>query len=169
MSEASAPPEAAKQDLEKSPAIGIQMSTQLGPDKALNLSCWIPLDSTVGDLNDTLDKFWDASERLEARSKIVVLEKTIEALERDREGAAKNIAKIDYGRQAREAEYKSRNRQGTPKHPVNEDETRRAYEGAIEEYTTKIAKFEKDLVDMKRTAFGDSNGGTNLRARSSDS
>jgi hypothetical protein len=152
-----------KQDLEKAPAIGIQLSTQLGPDRALNLSCWLPLDCSVRDLNSTLDKFWSAADRLEARSKIVVLEKTLEALERDRKDATKNIAKIDFARSAREHEAKSRGKQGPLKSPANEDETRRAYETAIEEYTAKIAKFTADLADMKKVAYdGVSDGGTNL-------
>lgn len=155
MSDASAATGAKTQDIEKAPAIGIQMSTNLGPDRALNLSCWLPLDTTVYELNATLDKFWDASERLDARSKIYVLEKTIEAAERDRETARKNIAKLDFAGQAREHERKATGRQGPPKVPAQEAETRRAFETAIEEYTAKIAKFTADLADLRKVAYGD--------------
>ncbi len=169
MADASAAPEAKTQDLEKTPAIGVQLSTQLGPDRALNLSCWLPLDSSMKELNDTLAKFYAAADRLEARSKILVLEKTIEALENDRKDAAKHIAKIDFEKEARIATARSRGRQGEPKAPANEDEIRRAREEAVSLCTAKIAKFTADLAKLREQAYGDADSSPNLHAGASDS
>lgn len=167
MSEASAPPEAEAQAA-KQPALGISFNTQLGPDKNLALQAWIPMDTTVQQLNAVLDKFWSAADRLESRSKIFVLEKSIETLQRDNDQNMKNLAKMDFALQSRQAVRKERGRQGEDKPPAGELEARRAIENAVEVNKDKIVKFTKDLAELKRVAYGDADGSTDLHARAPD-
>lgn len=170
MSDASAAPEeaATKTDIEKAPAIGIQMSTQLGPDRSLQLSCWLPYESTTSELNFTLDKFWNASERLEARSKIEILKKAIEERERARAESQKQIAKLDFAKKSRETVHANQRRQGELKPQPGEAQTYEAVKAAIETYTAQIAKFKADLADLERVAYSDVDGSPNLRVGSPD-
>lgn len=82
------------------PALGFSYSVTLDDKRSIVLQTHIPIDATVGALNEILDKMRQATERQAAHFRIVDLKRSLHMQQKQHRRVTEDLANIDTQQQA---------------------------------------------------------------------
>lgn len=135
------------------PAIGVSYQVQLSPTRTLVFQAHVPMESKLAGLNGVTDLLRMAAERQEDFAMIPVLEKLVEAADRELQQTQNAIGLHDSLVERKNAEFKANGRRGERSAPEDVS-NRQRLEQQAEEFRSRSANAKKELDKLKEKLDG---------------